>query len=789
MFEVCYHASDSARFSQTGGVHGRGGASSAMPGTTSQPFGTLLRRYRTLAGLTQESLAERAGISTRAVSDLERGINRAPRAETLELIAAALALAPEPRAELIAAAHPDLDARPAATPAGPPKASSQLPFPPTSLIGREDDLLRGLRLLQRSETRLLTITGPGGVGKTHLALELARQCEPRFAAGARFVDLTTIRDAALVPTTLAQALELSGPPTGTLLDALKEALREQNILLLLDNVEHVADCAPTLAELLAACPHVSLLVTSRTPLHLRAEQVLDIAPLAVRDAATLFIARATARRDGVTLPPDAVSAICEQVDCLPLAIELCTAQLGALSLTELRQRLSAGLELPGSGTRDMPARHQTLRRTIGWSYDLLPPTTQALFRRLAVFAGGCALPAIQAVCVPSDDSPYDVLPDVMALVDASLLRTREVAGSARYQMLATIHDDASERLRDAGEYDQYARRHADYFAMFTGDEPSLIREMPNVRAALTWARDTRQNRVGLALQARFGRTWYLSGLRDELRAWQEIFLALDDASETPAPLAWRALALYGSARLAYDRGERDTAVTLAEGSLQAARRADDLEGMGNALAILGQIAQSRGEMEQASALFEESLIYARKSGISHVLSAALGNYAQVAQAQAKLALATSLLEEALTIARANDSLWGEALTLTHLGLLAFAQQHYPQARQHYASALALYRTFGSDVYLAWCLEAVAALDTAEGAHARATAISAGAESLRNSSHAPRPSGEQQAFEQALATCHETLGATAFAMAWEAGSAARRDALIRLALGEESIQSL
>ena len=422
-----------------------------MPGMTSQPCGALIRRYRTLAGLTQESLAERAGISARAVSDLERGVNRAPRAETLELIAAALALAPRERAELIAAAHPDLEARPAATPAGAPMGGSRLPLPPTPLIGREDDLLRGLRLVQRSETRLLTITGPGGVGKTHLALELACQCESRFASGARFIDLSAIRDAALVPTALAHALGLREPPTGSLLDALKASLREQNMLLLLDNLEQVVDCAPMLADLLVTCPHVSLLVTSRTPLHLRAEQTLDIVPLALGDAVALFVARATARRADVTLPPDEVSAICEQVDCLPLAIELCAAQLGALSLTELRQRLSAGLELPWPGTRDMPARHQTLRRTIGWSYDLLPPTTQALFRRLAVFAGGCALPAIQTVCVPSDDIPYDVLPDVMALVDASLLRVREVMGGARYQMLTTIHDYASERLRDAGE--------------------------------------------------------------------------------------------------------------------------------------------------------------------------------------------------------------------------------------------------------------------------------------------------------------------------------------------------
>lgn len=756
-----------------------------MATDSSHPFGALLRRYRTLAGFTQESLAERAGISTRAVSDLERGVNHAPRAETLELIVTALGLSPQERAALIAAAHPTLHTYPEhAENMAEVADRSGLPLPPTPLIGREVDLLRGLRLLRREETRLLTVIGPGGVGKTHLALELARQSASRFASGVVFVDLTSIHDAALVPAALALALGLRESRAATLPDALKAALRNQSILLLLDNVEQVVECAPLLADLLAACPNLSLLVTSRTPLRLRAEQTLTLEPLALPDATALFYARATALRDDLTLAPAEVSTVCEQVDCLPLAIELCAAQLIVISLADLRQRLSAGIDLPHAGVRDLPPRHQTLRQAIGWSNDLLPQSAQALFRRLAIFAGGATLPASQAVCAPMDNPACDVLPDLTTLVDSSLLRMRNLAGgAARYDMLATIQSDARDRLRAAGEEEVYASRHAHYFADFDGDESALTREMPNARAALAWARDSGKNSLGMTLLARYARTWYHSGLLTELQTWLETFLALDAASVAPAPQVMRANTLFGAARLAYDRGESEGAAALAEESLLAARFADDAECMSNALALLGQIALASGAMEQANALFEESLVCARRCNVPHVLSAALGNCAQIAQAQGNLARAVVLLEETLAIARQSASLWGEALTETHLGLLAFAQRDYQQARQHYASALALYRAFGSDVYLAWCLEAVAALDSAEGHYARAVGISAGAEALRAKGHAPRPADEQWSFERLLASCHTTLGESAYQRAWEAGAAAVREELIRLALSE------
>jgi tetratricopeptide (TPR) repeat protein len=393
------------------------------------------------------------------------------------------------------------------------------------------------------------------------------------------------------------------------------------------------------------------------------------------------------------------------------------------------------------------------------------------------------------VCGPAEDAARDVLPDVLpevsALVDASLLRLRVQAdGAARYEMLATIREFARDRLRASGEEEDYASRHAAYFAGFAGDEVSMTREVSNVRAALIWARDTGKSTLGMELLARFGRIWYLSGMLSELRGWLETFLALDAASETPAPPALRANALYGVARVVYDRGETEEAGVLANQSLQAAREADDAEALSNAYVILGQITQRNGDLVRAGEFFEEGLAWARRSGDSHAVSAALGFRAQSAQAEGNMARAVALYEEALRIARQNGSLWGEALTETHLGRLAFAQHLYQQARQHYDHALALYRTFGSDVYLTWCLEAVAALDNAEGNHTRAVTISAGTETLRASSHAPRPPAEQQAFEHALAGCRTALADEDYQRAWAAGLAASRDMLIRLALGED-----
>jgi predicted ATPase len=633
---------------------------------------------------------------------------------------------------------------------------------------------------------LLTVTGPGGVGKTHLALELARQCEGQFAAGAVFIDLSPLHDAALVLAALVQALGLRELPTGSPLDALRAALHGQNVLLVIDNVEQVVECAPELADLLAACPEVVLLATSRMPLRLRGEQVLALEPLALADAAELFAARATAVRGDLQLTPEEIAVVCERVDRLPLAIELCAAQLGTLSVADLRQRLSVGAALPQTGPRDLPARHQTLRHTIGWSYDLLSPSAQALFRRMAVFANGATWATIEAVCVPVDDKPRELLPDVVALVDANLLQARiQPDGAVRYAMLATIGDDARDRLRAAGEEEHYTGRHATYFAAFAGDEASLTREVPNARAALAWARDMENGTLGMELLLGFGRTWYLSGLLSELRGWLETFLALDTASGRPAPPALRASALYGAARLAYDRTETEDAGILADESLQAAREADDAEGTSNALVILGQIAQRQGDISRADDLFGEGLAWARRSGSLHALSTALGFRAQSAQAQGNIPHAVALYEEALRIARQSGSLWGKALTETHLGRLQFAQQRYLEARQHYASALALYRNFGSDVYLSWCLEATAALDLAEGNHMRAVMLSAGAQTLRAKGGAPRPPAEDEAFERVLNGCRATLSDEAYQHAWEVGQAAPRETLIALALDESA----
>jgi len=342
-------------------------------------FAALLKRYRMAAGLTQEALAERASLSTRAVSDLERGLSRAPRYDTLDLLTRAMNLSAEQRAALFAAARPPL-------PGDDTKAAplQVLPFPPTALLGREQEVTRALDLLQARGVRLLTLTGPGGVGKTRLALELAHTLRAGFADGLAWIDLTALRDPSLVPQTVAQVLGLREQADHAFPEQVRAFLQGKQFLLLLDNFEHLLEAADFVANLLVSCPRLQVLVTSRAPLHLRAEQQLLLTPLTPAAAVTLFRERAQRLQPHLDATEPSVAAICEQVDRLPLAIELAAAHVRVLSLPVLLERLSDRLRFLRGGARDLPERQRTMHEAIAWSHHLLPPTQQRWFR-----AAGC----------------------------------------------------------------------------------------------------------------------------------------------------------------------------------------------------------------------------------------------------------------------------------------------------------------------------------------------------------------------------------------------------------------
>jgi predicted ATPase/transcriptional regulator with XRE-family HTH domain len=485
-------------------------------------FAELLKRHRLESGLTQEALAEQAGLSARGISDLERGVSRLPQRDTLTRLAAALGLAGEERTLFLAAAQ-CLDRRslpPATADAGGGGPRFGAPRALSPLIGREQDLTAVARLLIQAGVRLLTLTGPGGVGKTRLALAVAADLESRFAAGALFVPLAALTDGLQVLPALAGAVGVQETSAQPLLDTLAAALGDKHLLLVLDNCEQVTSAAPQVAELVVRCPHLAVLATSRAPLHVQHEHLWHVPPLALPNlghlppaetlaqagAVALFVARAQALVSGfqlTTATAPAVAGICARLDGLPLAIELAAARLPTLPPQALLARLKHRLPLLTGGPRDLPVRQQTLRATIAWSYDLLDSPAQTLFRRLGVFAGGCTLEAVEATCAadarvgPPDaaakegpvsgstpagtglclpgeghgphDEEADLLLDLLGvLVNNNLLHQKlpgqeEAPDEVRFVMLETLREYAVEQLAASTEADAIHQRHAAYY--------------------------------------------------------------------------------------------------------------------------------------------------------------------------------------------------------------------------------------------------------------------------------------------------------------------------------------
>ena len=755
-------------------------------------LGKLLRQYRMAAGLTQEALAERANLSTRAISDLERGLSRAPRFDTLDLLSRAMDLSAEQRSALFAAARP-------AVPSGhaPARPVVLLPVPPTVLIGRAQEVAHGGGLLRERGVRLLTVTGPGGVGKTRLALEIAHDLSDHFADGLAWIDLTAIRDPALVPQVVAQTLGLSEHVDHAFLEQVRAFLQEKQFLLLFDNFEQVCDAAGFVASLLAGCPHLQVLVTSRAPLHLRAERQLVLAPLARAAAMALFQERAQGLQPGLEDHAPAVGAICDQLDRLPLAIELAAAHTRVLSLPFVLERLGNRLQFLHGGARDLPERQRTMRAAIAWSYDLLTSTQQRAFRALGIFLGGCTLAAAAAVGWGDDLSASDnVLSTIAALVDASLIQV-EITGDAppRYYMLAVIREYAVEQLRTAGEEELYQQRHAAYYADLAEQaerfgpaqgrrETQLEQESANGRAALHWAYARGETAIGLRLAEGFGLFWLKRGQMSEAELWLERMLVLDAAAGARAASpAVRGRALYAAAHLAVNLGRYEQAIAWSGEELVLAQRAGDQAGASKALARLGAIALAQGKQGQAATYFTESYTAANRAGDQDAQSLAMLNLGEIERQRGDFARAKELLEACLALVRANEMTWGIANVLTLLGHLARQQQDYEQAKARYRESLALYRRLGNATYTAWCLEGIAAVADAEQRHAHATRLCAAAAALRAAAHTPLPPAEQEAVDKVVMTARAALDELTFDEEWRIGSTMPPDAAIAYALME------
>jgi predicted ATPase/DNA-binding CsgD family transcriptional regulator/DNA-binding XRE family transcriptional regulator len=732
----------------------------AMSAARTQRFGELLRSHRQAAGLTQEELAARATLSVRAVGDLERGAKLRPHRDTIHRLVAALRLS-DPQRRAFERAARSFAPPPAAVraPIGAAHDAAaphdNLPAATTSFIGRERELEHVRELLRGATTRLLTLTGSGGSGKTRLALEAAGPLLDEFADGVYLVNLAPLAAPDLVLTAVARTLGVQEPPGQPLLACVTSDLREKQMLLLLDNFEHLLQAAPLVSELLALAPRLKVLATSRVPLHLRGEQEFMVPPLALPDvthpqaaacwaeneAVQLFVERTSQVQLGFGLTAQngrVVAEIVRRLDGLPLAIELAAAQAKMLGPQALLARLSSRLAVLTGGSVDLPARQQTLRKTIEWSYDLLSPPEQCVFARLAVFAGGCTLEAAEAVCGGDRDPNLNVFAGLAALVDKNLLHREErPSGEPRLLMLETIREYAREKLAASAEAGAIGRQHARYFVeLVERVEPELrgpeqVRgfdrleeEQDNIRGVFAWCRGEESGAEGAQIELRLVGAlswyWYTRGPFSEGRARARAVLARPEAQERTT---WRVRALRTAVILAWIQGDFASVRSLAEEGLPLARELGDRLMEANFLNNLGHLALegAEGDLAAARALYEQCLAIQRELGNRPSTASALINLSLVDRAEGDLAAARPRIEEALAIVRELGDTAGIAYALQRLGELVYREGNYPLARAHLEQALALRREMGEQLKLPEILDSLGHAALREGDYDTAAA--------------------------------------------------------------------
>jgi predicted ATPase/class 3 adenylate cyclase len=684
-----------------------------------------------------------------------------------------------------------------------------LPVQATPLLGREHEVEAVGALLSQGGVRLVTLTGPGGMGKTRLGLQAAGEVLDAFEDGVFFVSLAPLTDPALVPVAIAQVLGLREVGDRSPLAMVREYVRERSLLLLLDNFEQVLPAASCVTALLEAGPRVQVLVTSRAALQLRGEREFPVPPLACPNltheqapddlqryaAVALFAERVASIRPTFVLTAEngaAVAEICVRLDGLPLAIELAAARIRVFSPQALLARLEHRLPLLTGGARDLPARQQTLRRAIAWSYDLLDQAEQKLFRRLAVCAGGFLLEAAEEMCAVAVGTQIDVLDVLASLVAKSLVRQDEgTDGEPRFVMLETIREYGLECLEENGEIADARLSYAAYYLASAEaasphlrgpDQQSwltrLDAERDNLRAVLNWS-VTEHGEAQMGLRMAWALLWYWN-VRGDIEEGRRLLEAVLTRTAN-APSALRAKVLFIAAMFAKSQSDLERAKTLLEESLDDSRMYGDVEGTASALGGLSDLALERGEFDRARSLAGEAIVLAQNLGDQQMIALGQAGLGRIAHVAGDYAQAETAYAESLAMRQTLGDKHGVAWSLHYLALIAAERDDFSRALALDIESLRLRHEVDDRRGIAGCLEALAVLAIRDEQVERAARLLAAADALRDIFKAPRAADEVRRHEDCLAMARTGMDGGAFTAAWTWGQTMTLDHVVAYAL--------
>ena len=683
------------------------------------------------------------------------------------------------------------------------------PVQATPFVGRGAEVAQIEDLLSSDGVRLLSITGPGGIGKSRLAYEVATRSANSFADGVGYALLSSITDHQLVAAAIAQALDVVESAERSVFENIVELLRDKELLLLLDNFEHVLPAGQLLTQLLAACPRLKIMVTSRAVLYVRGEHELSLAPLPVPeepnvvdtatealrfDSVRLFVERAAAAQSDFRLTDDnarAVTAICARLDGLPLALELAAARTGALGPEEMLARLRNNLEVLTGGSAELPERQQTLRATLDWDYDLLTEAEKLIWRRLAVLSGGFSVTAALAIINMPGFPPSYIVDALESLVAKSLLTTQpSTQDNVRFSMLKTLREYAYSKLEEVGEANEVKDRHAAFFVAMAEEGSPHLRgaeqakwldiftlEHDNLRAALRWAAQRGDHVLEMRLLAALAPFWEIRAHLSEGQRWLEDALAR--APDAPDEL--RARCLEGAGVLARGQGEFKRATYLIEQAIELYRGLDSPAALAGAIKSLGNVASDRGDYATARRLYEESLELKLEAGDERGVAEAHNNLGVLARLDGDLEASVSYYDKALSFFRS----WGDKLAmarvLMNLGEVKMEQDELGAAKGFIRGSLVLCREIGAHWDIADLLEIMASITDGFGRATDAAQLFGAASSLRDLLGAPLPPGEREAYERRLDRVRRGLSEERFTAAWAEGRAMSLDEAVMRAL--------